>query len=300
MTAYLQDPNRLFDDVRSSGDSDFGQALSGKLTGLFKSSARIPLERVEERSGVLRWRFDQFGYPLTLCARMEELELERPGKPDAKEIVALASWVVAFDRALQDISVPRDKSGKVLGPDAPLGLAALLNSVVAPKANLSWESAVTAARAVQARQVPDRADVLLPEVWEAAQRHGKRMRAALLGALLATSRGGSFSDRLTDFVKANKLQPEMPDSHDDPAYGVLNNLVDQRAREDELLFTLYSQAVRQSPLRPGLWLQNVRDLAAYLRLGPSGVICGNRARHPRAEELTEPAPERGPTPACGG
>jgi hypothetical protein len=45
-------------------------------------------------------------------------------------------------------------------------------------------------------------------------------------------------------------------------------MVDGRAREDELLSTLYSQAVRQEALRPGLWLQNVRDLAAYLRADP--------------------------------
>jgi hypothetical protein len=69
-------------------------------------------------------------------------------------------------------------------------------------------------------------------------------------------------------VQANKLEPGTPESNDDPALGAVNRMVDGRAREDELLSTLYSQAVRQEALRPGLWLQNVRDLAAYLRADP--------------------------------
>ena len=268
ITAYLQEPRGLSEDLDREGAADLIRLLDAKAAGLFRNSARMPLERIEERPGILRWRFDQFGYPLTPCAIMEALELEWLEKQGAKNLVSLANWVVAFDEALRDLSAPRDKSGKVLRPDEPLGLAGLLNSVVAPVGNLSWESAITAARSAQARHMPDRADMLLSQVWEAAQVYGKRMRVALLGALLASSPGGDFASRLTAFVQANKLEPGTPESNDDPALGAVNRMVDGRAREDELLSTLYSQAVRQEALRPGLWLQNVRDLAAYLRADP--------------------------------
>jgi hypothetical protein len=271
VTAYLQDPKGLFKDIEAEGEEDKDLALDSKVADLFESSARIPLERIEERPCVLRWRFDQFGYPLTPYARMEALERELLAPPAAAgRLLTLADWALAFDQGLREISNPRDKAGKLLGQQAPFGLTALLNSIVAPKPGLSWESAITAAYAVQARHETDNADVLVPQVWEATQQYGNRMRAALLGALLADPGSGTFATRLAAFVEANQLQPGTPDGNEDKAFGALNAVVDKWPREDEPRLTLYSQAVRQSALKVGFWLQRVRDLAAYLRPAPAG------------------------------
>jgi hypothetical protein len=254
---YLQSPETLIDAVEHSTQESI-QEIKREFTKFMLNTegARLALLEsapAEAGSDLYRWRYNQYGEPLTPLAKLEmaAVRLKSSGEAHASDLQHLADWLIALEDSVREIG----------GGD--YGLVRLLDGIESP-IRLEVRQCVQLASAARSDE-----DALarLKACHKTLLADSELLRFALLYAVLASS-NAKQAETIAEAVTELREEPwflnvliAMPRDSD---YGRIRALAREILNSYPNLKTLFEEIQRANPRNYDAWLQRLRDFTVYL------------------------------------